>query len=65
MGKKLLTIAVPSYNAEKYLPDTIPTILSAKNVHLIDLLIVNDGSSDGTGEIAENSSEITLILFVF
>nr|CAI34195.1 putative glycosyl transferase [Streptococcus pneumoniae] len=53
MGKKLLTIAVPSYNAEKYLPDTIPTILSAKNVHLIDLLIVNDGSSDGTGEIAE------------
>lgn len=53
MRKKLLTIAVPSYNAEKYLPDTIPTILSAKNAHLIDLLIVNDGSSDGTGEIAE------------
>ena len=48
MEKKLLTIAVPSYNAEQYLPDTIPTILSAKNAHLIDLLIVNDGSSENT-----------------
>ena len=53
MEKKLLTIAVPSYNAEQYLPDTIPTILSAKNAHLIDLLIVNDGSSDNTEKIAE------------
>jgi len=49
MENKLLTIAMPSYNAEQYLPDTIPTILSAKNAHLIDLLIVNDGSSDNTG----------------
>ena len=53
MENKLLTIAMPSYNAEQYLPDTIPTILSAKNAHLIDLLIVNDGSSDNTEEIAE------------
>ena len=53
MENKLLTIAMPSYNAEQYLPDTIPTILSAKNAHLIDLLIVNDGSSDNTEEIAK------------
>lgn len=53
MENKLLTIAMPSYNAEQYLPDTIPTILSAKNAHLIDLLIVNDGSSDNTEKIAE------------
>lgn len=53
MGKKLLTIAVPSYNAEQYLPDTIPTILSTKNAHLIDLIIVNDGSTDNTEEIAQ------------
>lgn len=53
MENKLLTIAMPSYNAEQYLSDTIPTILSAKNAHLIDLLIVNDGSSDNTEEIAK------------
>jgi putative glycosyltransferase len=49
---KVLTIAVPSYNAERYLLETIPTILNSKYIDLIDLIIVNDGSADLTREVA-------------
>ena len=57
MQDKILTIAVPSYNAEKYLTETMPSILSAKYRDLIDLVIVNDGSSDMTKEVAEEISK--------
>ncbi|HGJ2227745.1 TPA: glycosyltransferase family 2 protein [Streptococcus pneumoniae] len=49
---KILTVVVPSYNAENYLQETMPTILSAKNIERVELLIVNDGSTDRTEEIA-------------
>ena len=32
MENKVLTIAVPSYNAERYLLETIPTILNSKYI---------------------------------
>ena len=53
MKNKILTIAVPSYNAEKYLTETMPSILAAKYRDLIDLVIVNDGSTDMTRQVAE------------
>ena len=57
MQDKILTIAVPSYNAEKYLTETMPSILAAKYRDLIDLVIVNDGSTDMTREVAEEISK--------
>ena len=57
MQDKILTIVVPSYNAEKYLTETMPSILAAKYRDLIDLVIVNDGSSDMTKEVAEEISK--------
>ncbi|MGX2951576.1 glycosyltransferase family 2 protein, partial [Ursidibacter sp. B-7004-1] len=53
MNKKILSIVVPSYNAEIYLPETMPTILSISNLDKIELIIVNDGSSDNTLSIAK------------
>lgn len=53
MQDKILTVVVPSYNAEKYLCETMPSILETRNKDLIDLIIVNDGSTDLTREIAE------------
>ena len=52
MNKKILTIAVPSFNAEKYLVETIPTVLNLKNIELVDLIIINDGSKDDTLSVA-------------
>ena len=48
---KLLTVAVPCYNSEAYMSHCIDTLLSAGDE--IEIIIVNDGSKDGTGAIAD------------
>lgn len=45
---KILTIIVPSYNVEKYISQTIESIVSCERQKDIDLIIVNDGSEDET-----------------
>lgn len=52
MDKKILSIVVPSYNAAAYLPETMPSIFHSRYVAEIEVLIVNDGSTDHTLEIA-------------
>lgn len=49
---KLLSITIPSYNAENYLLETIPTMLAISNLDKLEIIIVNDGSKDNTLEIA-------------
>ena len=51
--EKILTITVPSYNAENYLLETIPTMLSISNLEKLEIIIVNDGSTDKSKEIAQ------------
>jgi len=48
---KLLTIAVPCYNSENYMSNCIESLLVGGEV--MEIIVVNDGSTDGTGEIAE------------
>lgn len=50
--EKILTVTIPSYNVEKYLPEIIPTFLAPEILGEIEILIVNDGSKDRTAEIA-------------
>ena len=50
---KILTITVPSYNAEDYLLETIPTMLSISNLEKLEIIIVNDGSKDDTLAVAQ------------
>lgn len=50
--EKLLSITVPSYNAENYLLETIPTMLGISNLDKLEIIIVNDGSKDNTLSIA-------------
>lgn len=52
--KKLLTVAIPAYNVEKYLMKTIPTFLRKDINEYIEILIVNDGSKDNTFKIAKH-----------
>lgn len=60
--KGLVSVILPVYNAEKYIYDAISSILnqSFKN---FELLIINDGSTDGSLKIIEqfNDDRITLI----
>lgn len=48
---KLLSFAVPSYNSEDYLSRCLDTLLSGGDQ--VEIIVVNDGSTDRTGEIAD------------
>ena len=48
---KLLTITIPCYNSEAYLKKCVDSLLPGGD--RVEILIVNDGSTDGTAEIAE------------
>lgn len=64
MKELLVTIIIPLYNTEKYLNETINSVL-AQSYEYWELIIVNDGSTDGSEKIAEtyaeNDSRISLI----
>jgi len=51
---KLLSIIVPSYNMEKFLPKCLGSLIvdDAELLQLLDVIVVNDGSKDRTSEIA-------------
>lgn len=50
---KLLTFSVAAYNVETYLPKLFETLLDRRCIDRIEILIINDGSSDKTAQIAE------------
>lgn len=50
--ENLLTICVPAYNVSSYLLRCLNSILSCENKHLLEILIINDGSTDSTQSVA-------------
>ena len=50
MVKKILTIVIPSYNMQQYLPQCLNSLL-VRNLDRVEVIVVNDGSSDRTSEI--------------
>lgn len=51
MAEKLISFAVPSYNSEEYMRKCIDSVLTGGED--VEIIIVNDGSKDGTGAIAD------------
>ena len=50
---KTLSIIVPSYNMEAYLPKCLGSlVIDAEHMEKLEVLVVNDGSKDRTSEIA-------------
>ena len=52
---KLLSIAIPCYNSEAYMEKCIESLL--KGGEEVEILVVNDGSSDRTAEITDAYAE--------
>lgn len=50
---KLLTIVVPSYNASKYLDFNLQSFLCPSEPEKLEVIVVNDGSTDDTARIAD------------
>ena len=53
MDEKILTVTIPSYNVEAYLEDCLESFVNSEVMDDIEVLIVNDGSSDNTVKIAQ------------
>ena len=51
--EKILSVAVPSYNVEKYLNKCLDSFSDDRLKDGLEVLIVNDGSTDRTEEIAQ------------
>lgn len=52
----MVSIIVPVYNIQEYLPECIDSIL-AQTYPDYELILVDDGSSDRSGEISEEYAE--------
>lgn len=55
---KLITFSVAAYNVEKYLPKLFDSIIDPIIINNIEILIVDDGSSDKTVEISKKYEKI-------
>ena len=49
---KVLTVSIAAYNVEKYLDQTLSSLNDKRFLDDIEVLIIDDGSKDGTKEIA-------------
>ena len=50
MRKVLISVIIPMYNSEKYIAETIESVLTQKDIGY-EIIIVNDGSTDHSPEI--------------
>lgn len=60
--KDLVSIILPVYNGEKYLYDAIDSVLTQSYEHW-ELLVVNDGSADGSLQIATSFQDERIKVF--
>ena len=51
-----VSVIIPVYSAEKYVKDALESVM-AQSLTEIEILAVDDGSTDRTGEILEDYSQ--------
>ena len=55
--ENLVSVVLPVYNGERYLKEAIDSVLAQRHRPL-EILVVDDGSTDDSGEIAQRYSEV-------
>ena len=56
-----VTIIIPAYNEEAGIQNTLNTLLPYVEKQGFEVLVINDGSLDGTRRILESTEEITVV----
>ena len=56
----LITIGIPVYNGAEFLRDTIESAIG-QSYRPIQIVVVDDGSTDGSAEIASSFAEVTVL----
>ena len=51
-----VSVIIPAYNAERYVKDALESVM-AQSLTEIEILAVDDGSTDRTGKILEDYSQ--------
>ena len=59
----LISIIVPVYNTAEYIEECIQSILS-QSYNEIELILVNDGSTDGSGEICKKYENLPNVQYI-
>lgn len=54
INTKVLTISIAAYNSEKYLSACLDSVTNTACIDLLDIIVVDDGSSDNTCKIADD-----------
>lgn len=55
--EKILTIIIPTYNMENFLPYCLDSLLIKRNLELVEVLVINDGSKDDSSKIAHTYAD--------
>ena len=58
--KPLVSVMIGAYNAAPYLGEAIESVLG-QDYEPIELIVVDDGSTDGTADVARNFAEVKVI----
>jgi len=61
-NSSLISVIIPVYNRERYLAETIESVFS-QTYRPIEIIVVDDGSTDGTAAVAGSFSEVVRYFF--
>lgn len=58
MKNKILSVAIPTYNMERYLGRCLDSLVAVRQIDALEIIVVNDGSTDRSSEIAHRYEKV-------